>query len=198
MFTGIVTDVGKVSRVEAGGDRLKLTIATSYAGLAEGESIAVNGACLTIVSVGEGWFAVEVIHTTRGRTTLADLSVGGEVNLERAMSASDRFGGHIVQGHVDGVAEVVSVERQADALLMDLRVDGEVAELCVPHGSITVDGVSMTVNALPGPGTVQIALIPYTIEHTTLGSLAVGDRAHVEGDIIGKFVRRLVEARQAE
>jgi riboflavin synthase len=197
MFTGIVTDVGKVSRVEADGDRLKLTIETSYVGLTEGESVAVSGACLTVVSAGEGCFAVEVIVTTRGRTTLGDLSVGDEVNLERAMSASDRFGGHIVQRHVDGVAEVVAVERKADALLIDLRVEGEVAELCVPHGSITVDGVSMTVNALPGRDTVQIALIPYTIEHTTLGSLTVGDRAHVEGDIIGKFVRRLVDARQA-
>lgn len=197
MFTGIVTDVGRVSDVEAGGDRLKLTIETSYVDLAEGESIAVSGACLTIVSAGEGRFAVEVIHTTRGRTTLADLSVGDHVNLERAMSTNDRFGGHIVQGHVDGVAEVVGVARQADALLIDLRVEEEIAELCVPHGSIAVDGVSMTVNALPRPGTVQIALIPYTIEHTTLGALQVGDRAHVEGDIIGKFVRRLVEARQA-
>ena len=196
MFTGIVTARGSVTAVEAGADRLKLTIAAPYGDLSLGESIAVNGACLTVVETDGAGFSVEAIATTRDRTTLRDLRVGSAVNLERALAVGDRLGGHFVQGHVDGVAEVVAVTPRDDAVLVDLRVPEAVVPVTVPQGSITVDGVSFTVNALPSPGVVQVSVIPYTREHTTLGAVQVGDRLHVEGDLLGKFVQNLMENRK--
>ena len=194
MFTGIVTGLGSVASVEARDDRLKLTIEAPYEDLSLGESIAVNGACLTVMDTGPGTFVVEAVATTRQRTTLADLQVGSAVNLERAVAVGDRMGGHFVQGHVDAVAEVVGSRRQADAVLLDVRVPDSVYAVTVLHGSIAFDGVSLTVNALPAPGVVQVSIIPYTAEHTTLGSLQVGDRVHVESDMLGKFVQRLLES----
>ncbi len=194
MFTGIVTAMGTIVGVERQGDRLALTIEAPYTDLAVSESIAVNGACLTIVETDGAMFRVEAVVTTRGRTRFGDMRAGERVNLERAMEMGDRFGGHMVQGHVDGVGEVRRVQESADALLIDVAVPDEVAELLVPHGSITVDGVSMTVNALPAPGVVQLSVIPYTRDHTTLGSLAPGDGVHLEADVIGKYVRQLMHA----
>jgi riboflavin synthase len=195
MFTGIVTAQGSVSAVEPRDGRLKLTIAAPFDDLALGESIAVNGACLTVMERGSGRFSVEAVVTTRERTTLADLEVGAKVNLERALAVGDRLGGHFVQGHVDGVATVVRVAPRDDAVLIDLRVPDDVMAVTVLHGSIAVDGVSMTVNALPETGMVQLSVIPFTCEHTTLGSLQTGDRVHVEGDMLGKFVKRLFDMR---
>jgi riboflavin synthase len=194
MFTGIVTACGTVSRVDANGDHLAITIEAPYGDLAPGESVAVNGACLTVVEAGPRWFRVEAVRSTRNRTRFGELAPGARVNLERAMAAGDRFGGHLVQGHVDGVGEVVGVRPEGDAWLVDVRVPHEVAQLTVLHGSIALDGVSLTVNALPGPGTVQVALIPYTREHTTLGQLKRGDRVHVEADVIGKYVRQVLRS----
>ncbi|MBI2401907.1 MAG: riboflavin synthase [Gemmatimonadetes bacterium] len=195
MFTGIVTARGRVVAAEQSGDRLKVSIRSPYPDLTAGESIAVSGACLTVVEASHGCFSVDVITTTRGRTRLADLQVGDEVNLERALSVGDRLGGHFVQGHVDGLGTVVGVRQSEDALLVDIEVPPELAEVTVLHGSIAVDGVSLTVNAIPAPGQVQVALIPFTLEQTTLGLLRAGDRVHLEGDMIGKFVRQLVAAR---
>jgi riboflavin synthase len=197
MFTGIVTAVGTVARVDretGNGKRetgLTLTIRAPYKGLKQGESIAVNGACLTVERVVKGGFQVHVIETTAGRTLFGEYASGRRVNLERAVRAADRLGGHLVQGHVDGVAAVARAERRGDAWLYDLRVPPEVAEVALPRGSISVDGVSLTVNDLPEPGLVQISLIPLTRERTTLGTLRVGDRVHVEGDVIAKYVRQL-------
>jgi riboflavin synthase len=159
--------------------------------LKKGESIAVNGACLTIERVVRGGFTVHVIETTEERTLLGDYARGRRVNLERAVRALDRLGGHIVQGHVDGVAVVERAEPRGDAWLYDLRVPRAVREVSIPHGSIAVDGVSMTINALPAPELVQISLIPFTRAHTTLGTLQAGDRVHVEADVLGKYVRQL-------
>jgi len=131
------------------------------------------------------------VETTEGRTLFGEYAVGRPVNLERALRARDRLGGHIVQGHVDGVAVVRRVERRVDAWVYDLRVPDAVREVSIPHGAITVDGVSLTINDLPGKDLVQISLIPFTREHTTLGTLGVGDRVHVEGDVLGKYVRQL-------
>lgn len=195
MFTGIVTARGRVAQVSRANGRLKLAIEAPYPDLAPGESVAVNGACLTVAERQPGRFTVDVIVTTRGRTRLGDLREGDAVNLERALALGDRLGGHLVQGHVDGVGEVVVVREEADALILDLRIPDDVAEVTVLHGSITVDGVSLTVSALPGPSRVEVALVPYTRQHTTLGTLAAGDRVHVEGDLIGKFVRQLIAAR---
>jgi riboflavin synthase len=198
MFTGIVSAVGTVIRAttrETGNGKrdpgLTLTIRARYGGLKQGESIAVNGACLTVERVVKGGFQVHVVETTEGRTLFGEYASGRRVNLERAVRATDRLGGHLVQGHVDGVAVVARAERRGDAWLYDLRVPPDVGEVAMPRGSISVDGVSLTINDLPGPGLVQISLIPLTRERTTLGTLRVGDRVHVEGDVIGKYVRQL-------
>ena len=199
MFTGIVSAVGRIGTVSRNGGRgtgdegrgLTLTIRAPYKGLKKGESIAVNGACLTVERVVPGGFRVHVIETTEGRTLLGEYAVGRRVNLERAVRALDRLGGHIVQGHVDGVAVVERAEPRGDAWVCDLRVPVAVREVSIPHGSITIDGVSMTINGLPAPELVQISLIPFTRAHTTLGGLQAGDRVHVEGDVLGKYVRQL-------
>jgi len=191
MFTGIVTAVGTVRTVERRGDRLRLVVDSPYDDLAVGESVAVDGACLTVVDTPPEGFAVDVIVTTRGRTRLDTMAPGARVNLERALAVGDRLGGHFVQGHVDGIGEVVAVRDEADARLVDVRVPADVAELVIPHGSIALDGVSLTVNATPAPDVVQVALIPHTRTATTLDRLRVGERVHVEGDMLGKYVRQL-------
>ena len=192
MFTGLVDDVGTIDRVSETSAGRELVIRSRYADLVDGESVAVNGACLTVRDCGDGRFTVAAVVTTLGRTTIGGWSAGKRVNLERAMRASDRLGGHIVQGHVDGLGTVRRIGRFEDAVLVDVMVPPEIGELLVPHGSITVDGVSLTVNAIPDPEVVQLSLIDYTLRHTTLGALAIGDTVHVEGDVIGKYVRRLL------
>ena len=197
MFTGIVSAVGRVAKAtrEAGNGKretgLNLTVRAPFKGVKRGESIAVNGACLTVERVLKGGFMVHVVETTAGRTLLGEYAAGRPVNLERALRAADRLGGHFVQGHVDGVALVERVTQVEDAWVYDLRVPRPVREISIPHGAITVDGVSLTINDLPGPDSVQISLIPFTRAHTTLGTLRVGDRVHVEGDVVGKYVRQL-------
>ena len=192
MFTGLIDDVGVVERIERTEAGRELRVTSRYAGLATGESIAVNGACLTVREHGEGWFTVAAIVTTLERTTIGSWEVGRSVNLERALRLGDRLGGHIVQGHVDAVGLVEAVRRRDDAVLVDLRLPDELEPLMVPHGSVAVDGVSLTVNALPAPGILQLSLIEYTWTHTTWGALRPGDGVHVEADMIGKYVRQLV------
>ena len=192
MFTGLIDDVGVVERVERTEAGRELRVASRYAGLVAGESIAVNGACLTVREHGEGWFTVAAVVTTLDRTTIGSWEVGRRVNLERALRLGDRLGGHIVQGHVDAVGVVEASRRRDDALLVDLRLPDELVPLMVPHGSVAVDGVSLTVNALPAPGILQLSLIEYTWMHTTLGALRQGDGVHLEADMIGKYVRQLV------
>src|SRR3989454_2095286 len=156
MFTGIVSAVGRVAKAtrETGnGNRetgLTLTIRAPYKGVKRGESIAVNGACLTVERALKGGFSVHVVETTEGRTLFGEYAPGRPVNLERALRAADRLGGHIVQGHVDGVAVVTQVERRGDAWVYDLRVPAAVRQVSIPRGAITVDGVSLTINDLPG------------------------------------------------
>ena len=196
MFTGIVTAIGRVtaaSRSEAG---LELTIGCPYEGLELGESIAVDGACLTVQRTGPGEFTAHVVRTSLDRTRFESYAPGQRVNLERALRVGDRLGGHLVQGHVDGVGTVEQVAVREDARLLDLRVPAEIARVSVPLGSITVDGVSLTVNAIPDPGLIQISLIPFTLQHTTLDERRVGDRVHVEADTIGKYVAALMEERR--
>ena len=194
MFTGLVDDVGVIERVSRTAAGRRFRIACAYEGVAEGESVAVNGACLTILEHGPRWLEVAAVEPTLARTTMGEWREGRRVNLERAMRADGRFGGHLVLGHVDGVARVQQVGRVGDATTVDLALEADLGDLMVPHGSLTVDGVSLTVNELPTGGTVQVSLIEHTLRHTTLGSLTMGDRVHVEADIIGKYVRRLLEA----
>ncbi len=197
MFTGIVDAVGRVAKAtrETGNGKrdagLALTVSAPYRGLKKGESVAVNGACLTVERVVKGGFTVHAVATTLRRTLIGEWQKGHAVNLERALRASDRLGGHFVQGHVDGVGTVDRVEEADDAMLVDVRVPNEVEETTVLHGAMTVDGVSLTVNALPRAGVVQVSLVPFTREHTTLGKLRQGDRVHVEADVLGKYVRQL-------
>ena len=192
MFTGVVDDVGVVERIERTEAGRELRVLSRYAGLTAGESIAVNGACLTVREHGDGWFTVAAIVTTLDRTTIGSWEPGRRVNLERAMRLGDRLGGHLVQGHVDAVAVVETVQRRDDALLVDVRLPEELEPLMVPHGSVAIDGVSLTVNTIVGPGIIQLSLIEYTWTHTTLGALCAGDGVHVEADMIGKYVRQLV------
>jgi riboflavin synthase len=194
VFTGIVSEVGTIERVSATSAGRDLRIRCRYDDLVEGESIAVNGACLTVREFGAGWFSVAAVVTTLDRTTIGTWREGQRVNLERAMRIGDRFGGHMVQGHVDDVGRVVRIDQDRDALLIDIELPAGMAELMIPHGSVAVDGVSLTVNALPAPDVVQLSIIEYTVRHTTLGSLKVGDGVQVEADMIGKHVRRLMSA----
>lgn len=196
MFTGLVEDVGTVETVRSGDAGRELGVRCAWSDLADGESIAVNGACLTVREHGPGWFTVAAVETTTGRTTIGEWEQGRRVNLERAMRVGDRLGGHFVQGHVDGVARVTSVRQQGDARRVVVELPEELVELMVPHGSIALDGVSLTVNELPGGNRVEVSLIEYTLRHTTLGSLREGDRVHVEADMIGKYVQRLLAHRQ--
>jgi riboflavin synthase len=193
VFTGLIEKVGTVSRVTESPAGRELRIDSDYPDLMLGESIAINGACLTVREFGDGWFTVAAVTTTLDRTTVGDWQAGRRVNLERALRAGDRLGGHFVQGHVDGVAAVVNSRRRDDALLVDLALPQGLPELMVLHGSVAVDGVSLTVNELPGPDLLQVSLIEYTLRHTTLADLRVGDRVHVEADMLGKYVQRLLK-----
>ena len=195
MFTGIVNAVGRIDAVRVN-NGVELRVKASYKGVKKGESIAVNGACLTVEKVVKGAFTVHAVATTLGRTLIREWQKGRAVNLERALRAGDRFGGHFVQGHVDGVGTVEGVAEVDDAMLVDIRVPPEVAETTVLHGALTVDGVSLTVNALAEDRIVQVSLVPFTREHTTLGKLASGDRVHVEADVLGKYVRQLCRSAQ--
>jgi riboflavin synthase len=197
MFTGLVEAIGTIDRVEETDAGREFRVRSPWHDLTLGESIAINGACLTVRSALGGSFVVSAVSTTLDRTTIGAWAVGTQVNLERAMKVGDRLGGHLVQGHVDAVGTVSHVERRDSALLVDIEVPREIERLLVPHGSITVDGVSLTVNALPASGTAQVSLIQWTEQHTTLGRLQPGDHVHLEADIIGKYVQALLTPYQA-
>ena len=190
MFTGLIDDVGTISSATDGPAGRELRVECRYEDIAIGESIAVSGVCLTVRERGSGWFATAAVITTLERTHIGTWARGTRVNLERALRVGDRLGGHLVQGHVDGVAGVDRVERRGDALLVDVAV-GELASMAVPFGSIAIDGVSLTVNALPRPGVVQLSLIDHTLRATTLGALSAGTRVHVEVDLVGKYLQRI-------
>jgi riboflavin synthase len=194
VFTGLVDDVGTIERVTPTAAGREFRVRCGYDDLAEGESIAVNGACLTVRNRGPHWFTAAAVTTTLGRTTMGTWTSGRRVNLERAVRAGDRLGGHLVQGHVDGVARVIGIRTAGDARLVDLALPPGLADLMVRHGSIAVDGVSLTINDLPGPDIVQLSLIEYTLRHTALDTLSMEDDVHVEADMIGKYVQKLIGA----
>jgi riboflavin synthase len=203
MFTGIVEELGHVVALEPGEASARLTVAgplvTSDA--VHGASIAVNGVCLTVVEHGDGQFTVDVMAETLDRSSLGDLGVGDRVNLERAMSATSRFGGHIVQGHVDGTAEILSRTPGDRWEVVRLSLPDALSRYVVEKGSITVDGVSLTVSALDvsaaGGATFSVSLIPTTLALTTLGHKAVGDPVNLEIDVLAKYVERLITSKES-
>jgi riboflavin synthase len=198
MFSGIIEAVGRIERVELVENGRRFRISAPFAGeLGEGDSVAVEGVCLTATDVGDQGFVMEAIATTLSRTTLGRLEEGSRVNLERALALGDRLGGHLVQGHVDGVGEVTAVTRDGEHVLLDIRLPQVVAEVTVLHGSIAMAGVSLTVNAFPEPDVAQVALIPYTWDHTTLRDLEPGDGINLEGDMLGRFVVDYMKKRGA-
>jgi riboflavin synthase len=191
MFTGLIEAVGNITEVRTTPAGVELRIECPWNDLTAGESISVSGVCLTVLEFGDGWFTVAAMVMTISRTAIGEWKRGARVNLERAMRADSRFGGHIVQGHVDGVGLVEGVTRQGDALLIDVELPPGLTETLVLHGSVALDGVSLTVNRLQGDK-LQVALIDYTLGHTALEDLEKGSRVHVETDVVGKYVRALV------
>ena len=201
MFTGIVAASGRIAALEdaEGLRRLRIEVVREaedsegfLADASTGDSIAVDGACLTVVALEATAFEVELIVSTLSRTIAAGYAVGTIVNLERAARLGSRLDGHIVQGHVDGVGELLSEREEGGTWFLDVRLPTEVWDLTILHGSITLNGVSLTVNALDAPDRCQVAIIPHTREVTNLGRLVPGARLNVEGDMIGKYVRKLV------
>jgi len=195
MFTGIVEEIGRVRSVEPldTGKRFTIETVAALEGMRPGDSIAIDGVCTTVVRLEPGAFVVEAIGTTLSRTTLGEFVPGRRVNLERAMRLGDRLGGHLVQGHVDAVGRVSAIAREGEHVLLDVRLPEVVAEVTVLHGSIAVNGVSLTVNRVLPDDVAQVALIPYTWEHTDLSELRVGAPVNLEGDMLGKFVAQLVK-----
>lgn len=193
MFTGIVESMGTITSVDESGAQAKITISSPGFGddLQHGESVAVSGVCLTVASHDGGSWVADVMRVTRETTTLGDAAAGRRVNLERALRADGRMGGHIVQGHVDGVATLARRDSAAEWDDLTFLVPEEVARYVVTKGSICLDGVSLTVAALDGRD-VTVSLIPTTLSDTTLGALAVGDRVNVEVDVLAKYVERFV------
>lgn len=192
MFTGLVETVGTVRRREPREEGVSFAIESPFGrDLEDGESVAVDGVCLSVVEAGAEAFRIEAIRTTLSRTTLGALEPGRRVNLERALRADDRLGGHLVQGHVDGVGEVTGLERAGETVFVRCRMPEEVARVTVLHGSLALDGVSLTVNGLEGR-VAEVAIIPYTWEHTAMDRLRPGDAVNLEADLVGKYVERLI------
>jgi riboflavin synthase len=194
VFTGIVESVGVVTEVRREGDLAHLTIeAPELAeGVGQGDSVAVDGACLTVTGYGDGRVRFDAVRETLERTALGTLHSGSRVNLERAMRADGRLDGHIVQGHVDGTGRVERLERDGDDVRLFIRCDAEISGSLVEKGSVTVDGVSLTVVGVDDAG-FDVALIPHTLAVTTLGDLQPGDLVNVEADVLGKYVKRYLE-----
>ena len=196
MFTGIVEELGRVKAIEPQADALRLTIEGPLvvSDANRGDSIAVCGTCLTVVEHDATSFTADVMQETLNLTSLAGIKVGDPVNLERAMTAATRFGGHVVQGHVDGVGEVISRTPSENWELVQVRIPKQLMKYIVLKGSITIDGVSLTVNEV-GDDFIGLSFIPETLKLTTLGTKQPGDKVNVEADVMAKHIERLLEAR---
>lgn len=195
MFTGLVKDVGRVAAVTSTATGSVVAISTSWptAELELGESIAVDGACLTVTTLGADSFTVEASRETLSRTTLGDRRVGHGVHLERALRLADRLGGHLVLGHVDAVGTVVGRRPVGEALRLEFEAPAEVMQYVIEKGSITIDGVSLTVNGCDARR-FHVVIIPHTASHTKLGEYRTGTRVNLEADVVGKYVKKFVSA----
>jgi riboflavin synthase len=199
MFTGIVTDVGTVRRVEQRGD-LRLEIETGYdtSTIDLGASIACSGACLTVVDKGDDWFAVDVSGETVSRTASDHWREGAKLNLERSLRLGEELGGHIVTGHVDSVGEVTAVNSEGDSTRIDVRVPRQLGPMVAAKGSIALDGVSLTVNTVEDvrdSTAFTVNIIPHTAQQTTLGQITVGQQLNVEGDVLARYIDRMLATR---
>jgi riboflavin synthase len=194
VFTGIIETVGEVTAIEAAGEITRIAVAAPRIApeVSVGDSVAVNGACLTVTAAAGAEVRFDAVAETLQKTSLGDLAVGSAVNLERAMRADGRFDGHIVQGHVDGVGRVRKWERNGDDVRLHVECAPALARNLIEKGSVTIDGVSLTVVGLRDDG-FDVALIPVTLEHTTLGARRPGDRVNLEADVLGKYVQRYLE-----
>ena len=193
MFTGIVTDLGRVRSVSPGGvTRIVLETAYDTAGIAMGASIACNGACLSLVDKGPGWFAVDASAETLARTTIGGWKPGTPVNLERPLKLGDELGGHLVSGHVDGLAEITERRPDGDSLRFEIRVPAAFQRFIAPKGSVALDGVSLTVNEVEGE-LFGVNIIPVTQRETSFGKLAPGERVNLEIDMLARYLARLME-----
>jgi riboflavin synthase len=198
MFTGIVAELGETTGIDSIGDAARLTVRASTDGLAPGESVAVNGVCLTVAGLMDGTFTADVMGETLERTTLGALRAGDPVNLERSLRLADRLGGHLVQGHVDATGTILSRAPSAHWDQVRISLPIAVSRYVVHKGSIAVDGVSLTVSALAAPGGgdawFEVCLIPETLKRTTLGTRQPGDRVNLEADVLAKYTERLLGA----
>jgi riboflavin synthase len=194
MFTGIIEDKGKVLRVEYRGleKRLTLEMPKDLTGLHPGDSINVNGVCLTVVELQGRQIVLDLSQETLQKTVLSELREGDRVNLEKALRLSDRLGGHLVTGHTDGIGVITEKRKERNFINLKIRVPSQVSKYIVPKGSISVDGISLTVNNLEAEE-IRITVIPYTLEKTTLIDKNVGDRVNVEADILGKYVQKFLD-----
>jgi riboflavin synthase len=195
MFTGLIADLGRVVELDTGAGGARLRIATALAGeVKEGDSVAVDGVCLTATAVdGEG-FRTEAMPETLQRSSLTSLAAGDAVNLELALRAADRLGGHLVQGHVDGTGTVIAVQPEGISRVVEIEAEPELTRYLVEKGSVAVNGVSLTVSAI-GEGSFSVSLIPETLTRTTLGAIAPGAKVNIEVDVLAKHVERLMGAR---
>lgn len=193
MFTGLIEDVGKVVRLQRSGGAARLTVITALpcSEIALGDSVAVNGACLTVVSIGSGELTFDVSPESLDRTTLGGLTGGAAVNLERALRVGDRLGGHLVSGHIDTVATVAGLRELSGNLILSFQLPAEYARYVVEKGSVAIDGISLTVNSVSNDG-FSVNIIPHTAGKTTLSHIRPGVRVNIETDIIGKYVERLL------
>lgn len=196
MFTGLITDVGRVRAVTSAGDR-RIEIETSFpiAEIGLGASIACSGVCLTAIEFGDNWFAVEASEETTSKTTVGDWQAGDALNLERSLRIGDELGGHLVFGHVDGVAEIAERRRDGDSIRFSILAPDDLAPYIASKGSVALSGVSLTVNEVDG-NRFGVNIIPHTADATTLGKLSAGDRVNLEIDMLARYVARQLEARK--
>ena len=193
MFTGLVEELGQIHEIDSRSSRTQFTISAKFVmnDLSIGDSISVNGVCLTVTQKKENQFCFDLVPETLAQSNLGELIEGDYVNLERAMKASDRFGGHILQGHVETVGVIIEKQKQEDNAVLSVGLDPEWMRFCIPKGSIALDGISLTIAKIEA-NIIEIALIPYTLKNTTLGIKSTSDTLNIEMDIIGKYVDHML------
>ncbi len=194
MFTGIIEEIGRLKSLDGG--RIEIFCEKILSDIKIGDSINTNGICLTVVDFGENFFAADIMPETFRKTSLAEIKIGGIVNLERALKVGDRFGGHIVSGHIDGVGKILSIRHEGNALLIDVAAENHLLKQIAPKGSVALDGISLTV-VNSGAENFSVSMIPHTREVTNFKSKRVGSPVNIETDVLAKYVNRLINFKNA-